>query len=66
MGIHLGRRINCECTMCSCKVEFPIIHSDELLNLIQHGRLNEEQTKFLQNRIDNRICKECFRGKHYK
>ncbi len=29
-------RISCKCTKYTCKVEFPIIHSDELLNLLQY------------------------------
>ena len=66
MVIVLGLRISCECTECICKVEFPIIHSDELLNLLQHGRLDEKQSELLRSRIDSRVCKECFVGKHYK
>ena len=61
----MGQKINCECEECNCKVNFEIIDGEELLNLIQHGRLNEEQIAFLKIRVGRRDCKQCFQGKHY-
>ncbi len=59
----MGTKIPCECT-CGCKEIFEIIETEELLNLIQHGRLNEEQIAFLKTRVGSRVCKLCFIGKH--
>ena len=61
----MGQKIDCECEKCNCKVNFEIIDGEELLNLIQHGRLNEEQIAFLKTRVGRRDCKQCFLGKHY-
>jgi len=62
----MGERINCECTKCNCQKIFEIIEIEELINLIQHGRLNSEQISFLKTRVGSRICKQCFVEKHYK
>ena len=62
----MGLRINCECAECKCKSNFEMIETEELLNLIQHGRLNSEQITFLKKRVGSRVCKECFVGEHHK
>ena len=46
-------------------MNFEIIESEELLNLIQHGRLSDEQIAFLKTRVESKICKECSLGKHF-
>ena len=61
----MGPKIDCECKKCDCKVNFEIIEGEELLNLIQHGRLNDEQIAFLNTRVGCRDCKKCFLGNHY-
>jgi len=61
----LGSKISCECSKCNCQEKFETIETEELLNLIQHGRLNQEQIAFLKTRIGNRTCKQCFIEKHY-
>ena len=53
----LGEKLSCECTQCLCKNEFEIIETEELINLIQHGRLTSEQIDFLKNRVGSRMCK---------
>lgn len=60
----LGAKIDCQCSKCSCKVNFEIIDGEELLNLIQHGRLDDEKIEFFKTRVGSRICKHCFVGKH--
>ncbi|MFB5620075.1 MAG: hypothetical protein ACE5RC_02945 [Nitrosopumilus sp.] len=60
----MGSILDCQCSECDCKVNFETIESEELLNLIQHGRLTEEQTAFLKTRVGSKICKHCFIGKH--
>jgi len=62
----LGSKIDCECTECNCQEKFETIETEELLNLIQHGRLTQEQITFLNTRIGSRACKQCFIGNHYK
>jgi len=62
----MGSKIDCECTKCNCQEMFETIETEELLNLIQHGRLTQEQIAFLNTRIGSRVCKQCFRGNHYK
>ncbi len=59
-------KINCQCTDCNCIEEFEVIKTEELLNLIQHGRLNEKQIAFLKTRIDSKKCKNCHVGNHRK
>lgn len=59
----MGSQIPCECT-CGCNEIFETIETEELLNLIQHGRLSDVQITFLKTRIGSRICKFCFIGKH--
>ena len=66
LEILLGSKIGCECTECNCQEKFEMIETEELLNLIQHGRLNQEQIIFLKTRVGSRICKLCFIGKHKK
>ena len=61
----LDLRIDCQCVKCNCKVNFETVEGEELLNLIQHGRLNDEQIAFLKTRVESKICKECFLGKHF-
>ncbi|KAF6242170.1 hypothetical protein C6988_09785 [Nitrosopumilus sp. b1] len=60
----MGSKINCQCTECNCNENFEIVETEELINLIQHGRLNQEQIAFLKTRVGSRICKYCFTGKH--
>ena len=62
----MGKKINCECTECNCQKIFETIETEELINLIQHGRLNSEQISFLKTRVGSRTCKQCFVEKHYK
>ena len=64
VGNILGSKIDCQCIKCDCKENFEIIDGEELLNLIQHGRLSDKQIAFLKTRIDSKICKQCFMGKH--
>ena len=45
---------------------FEIVETEELINLIQHGRLTPEQISFLKFRVGSRICKQCFIGKHFR
>ena len=59
-------KTNCQCTDCSCTEKFEIIKTEELLNLIQHGRLNGKQIEFLKTRVDSKKCKNCHVGNHYK
>lgn len=60
----MGSKIDCQCTECNCKINFEAMNGEELLNLIQHGRLNDEQIAFLKTRVGSKICKQCFIGKH--
>jgi len=57
--------MDCQCTECDCKVNFEIIEGEELLNLIQHGRLDDKQIAFLKTRVGSKICKQCFVSNHY-
>ena len=66
LAILLGSKIDCECSECNCKEKFETIETEELINLIQHGRLTQEQIAFLKTRVGSRICKQCFIGNHYK
>ena len=60
----MDSKIDCECIECDCKENFEIIDGEELLNLIQHGRLTDKQISFLKTRVGSKICKHCFVGKH--
>jgi hypothetical protein len=60
----LSSKINCQCTKCNCKINFETINGEELLNLIQHGRLSDEQIGFLKTRVESKVCKQCFINKH--
>ncbi|MCV0430514.1 hypothetical protein [Nitrosopumilus sp.] len=60
----MGSKIDCQCSKCDCKTNFEIIDGEELLNLIQHGRLDGEKIDFLRTRVGSKICKHCFVGKH--
>ncbi|AJW70622.1 hypothetical protein NADRNF5_0928 [Nitrosopumilus adriaticus] len=62
----MGTKINCKCTQCKCQKTFEIIETEELINLIQHGRLNSDQISFLKTRVGSEICKQCFVGDHHK
>jgi len=62
----LGSKIGCQCSKCGCKITFETIETEELLNLIQHGRLNQEQIEFLKCRMGSKICKQCFIGNHFE
>jgi len=60
----LGLLINCDYIKCDCGDEFETIETEELLNLVQHGRLSQEQTLFLKSRIGSKLCKQCFLDNH--
>ena len=60
----MGLKIDCQCSVCNCKENFETIEGEELLNLIQHGRLSDEQIAYLKTRVGSKICKQCFAGKH--
>ena len=49
---------------CKCDRVFETIETEELINLIQHGRLQPEQIEFLKKRVDSKSCKFCFTGSH--
>lgn len=53
------------CSKCNCQEKFEIIETGKL-NLIQHGRLNQDQIAFLKTRIGNKECKYCFVRRHFK
>jgi len=52
--------------VCDCHKEFESISKEELLNVIQHGRLNHKQIEFAKKRLGSSICEQCFVGKHSK
>ncbi len=58
--------LQCQCKKCDCHQEFESIDKEELLNVIQHGRLNPKQIEFAKKRIGSMICERCFVGKHLK
>ena len=58
--------MRCKCTDCDCQEEFEPIDKEHLLNVIQHGRLNQKQIDFAKKRIGSTICERCFVGKHGK
>ena len=60
----LNLKIRCECSECNCKEKFEFVKTEDLLNLIQHGRLEQEQIAFLKSRVESRICKRCSVGTH--
>ena len=64
--VILGLKIDCECSECNCKINFEMINGEELLNLIQHGRLDDEKIAVLKTRVGSKLCKHCFAGQHYK
>jgi hypothetical protein len=47
-----------------------MVDGEELLNLIQHGRLDDEKIAVLKTRVGSKVgskvCKHCFVGQHYK
>jgi len=45
---------------------FEEINHEELLNVIQHGRLNQKQIDWAKKRIGSKICERCFTGNHMK
>ena len=62
----MGKKIDCQCPNCPCKQNFELVETEELLNLIQHGRLTQEQIAFLKSRVGSKLCKQCFVGNHKK
>ena len=58
--------MDCHCPNCSCEQSFELVETEELLNLIQHGRLTQEQIIFLKSRVGSKLCKQCFIGNHKK
>ena len=59
-------KITCKCSDCNCQKEFEIIEIEELLNLIQHGRLNQKQIEFLKTQMKSKLCKECSTRNHFR
>jgi hypothetical protein len=57
--------LRCNCTQCKCHIAFESIDKEEILNVIQHGRLNSKQVEFAKKRLGSSICERCFIGKHY-
>ena len=62
---YMGSKIDCECKKCSCQERFETIDTEDLLNLIQHGRLTQKQITYLKTRIGSRECMQCFRDVHF-
>ena len=62
----MGPKIICQCIKCNCQEKFETIETEELLNIIQHGRLNHEQILFIKTRVGSKLCKQCFIENHYK
>ncbi len=58
--------LKCQCIVCDCHKEFESISKEDLLNVIQHGRLNPKQIEFANKRLGSSICEQCFVGKHGK
>ena len=50
----------CQWTECDCHREFESIEGEEILNVIQHDRLNPRQIEFAKKRLDSSICEQCF------
>ena len=63
---HVTSKITCKCLDCNCQKEFEMIETEELLNLIQHGRLNQKQIEFLKTQMRNKLCKGCCTGNHFR
>jgi hypothetical protein len=58
--------MRCQCEKCNCKQEFEPINQEELLNVIQHGRLDQKQIDIALKRIGSKLCEKCFIGNHIK
>ena len=58
--------MRCQCPDCGCQEEFEPLDKEQLLNVIQHGRLNPKQIEFAIKRIGSTICEKCIVGKHWK
>ena len=58
--------LRCQCTKCDCHREFESFSEEELLNVIQHGRLNQKQIEFAKKQLESSICEQCMIGKHQK
>ncbi len=43
--------MRCQCEKCNCKQEFEPINQEELLNVIQHGRLDQKQLTLHWNEL---------------
>jgi len=56
----------CHCEKCNCNEEFEPIDQEHLLNVIQHGRLDQKQIDFAMKQIDSKLCERCFIGNHIK
>ncbi|AJZ75424.1 hypothetical protein SU86_002390 [Candidatus Nitrosotenuis cloacae] len=56
--------MKCQCEKCHCSEEFEPIDKENLLNTIQHGRLDKKQIEFAMKRLDNVLCEKCFLNKH--
>jgi hypothetical protein len=61
----LTSKIICECAQCDCNEEFVAVDTEDLINLIQHGRLVQKQIDFLKTRVGSMACKQCFLGNHH-
>lgn len=62
----MGVIINCECDKCDCHKEFESIDGEELLNLIQHGRLDSQKATYLKSKVGSKLCKSCFIDQHLR
>ena len=58
--------IRCQCLECDCHKEFESVNKEDLLNVIQHGRLIPKQIEFAKKRLGSSICEQYFVGKHLK
>ena len=58
--------MKCKCPKCDCPEEFESLDGEQLLNVIQHGRLSPKQIEFAKKRIGSTICDKCYVGEHQK
>lgn len=56
--------MGCQCSECSCLIEFEPIDKERLLNTIQHGKLDKKQIDLAMKRLDSKVCERCFVGRH--
>jgi len=63
---QVNKSMICQCEKCNCNEEFESIDQEHLLNVIQHGRLNQKQIDFAMKQIGSKLCERCFIGNHNK